>query len=613
MNTCTFPRAALRASLTAITKACDKRATIPILACVLIRADAGEVTLTTTNVDVWATAAVAGATAPAGFTAALDFHRLRDAERKAPASDMATVTISGDAAVVGFGGLQMAIPTRNPADFPAPHFKGDAIAEFGMPSAGLRRALEATAFAMSTDHTRYYLNGIYLHPAEGALRFVATDGHRLAHHDVPTCDAGAEWGAILPSKTVALLQPVLKAKGLAPEARLSIGASWMRVTLGGTEILTGLVDGTYPDYGRCIPCDFDHVAHLDRMALAGAVKAILATMDREHAVRMSFEPGAMTLSAGDGDGATAEIQVPAKYDGEAFDIGFNGRYVLDILDAVEGATVILNMNDPGAPMRLEGEGGSFFVLMPMRVRARVKVASVAAATAPAGAHMDIKPAATAVPVPLPPSEAISRDSAARAPAEMAHPSEATSPAWAAAVPAEAGHPGETIPRHISADPGGAISGNGRTHSGTGATLGGSEAHARRLPADRHRAPLHSIADASASRRAVVLGNGRRVGLGNYVEGWKRAKRAPPGAVFRGSPCGWAHVDEDAAEILRQFRAGMHDRINRRLPWFGQGRRWDPNWQAEARRFARQVNTPRLIVRWAPFEFRERFAARLSGA
>lgn len=380
--TATFPRAAFRSALASIAKACEKRTRIPILACVLIRADGERVTLTTSNLEIWATTSASGATAPDGFAAALDFHRLKDAERKAPASDFVTVTLAGSSAVVAFGAFQMAIPTMKPSDFLLSDWKGEALAEITMPTETLRRAFEATAFAMSTEETRYYLNGVFLHPAPegGALRFVSTDGHRLAHHDVAGEFASADWRAILPRKTVAMLQPILKAKGAAPESVLAIGHKWARVTIGGTEIVSHLIDGTYPDYGRVVPSSFEREAWLHSTPLADAIKGILATLTGHGlGVRFSFEPGLLTLSSGEEDNA-AEVAIPTDYSGEAFDIGFNGHYLLDILAAANGGYLRLAMNDPGSPMRIdEGEGAAtLFVLMPMRVGhwKRVKAPSI---------------------------------------------------------------------------------------------------------------------------------------------------------------------------------------------------------------------------------------------
>jgi hypothetical protein len=110
---------------------------------------------------------------------------------------------------------------------------------------------------------------------------------------------------------------------------------------------------------------------------------------------------------------------------------------------------------------------------------------------------------------------------------------------------------------------------------------------------------------------VTLASGRRVSLGSYVDAWRTVRAADPAALFHGAPEDWFRIPEPAAVILRQFRTGLHARINRHVPGYGRGRKWSTDWQREAWRTARAVNTPRLVVRWVPTEFRARLADRLS--
>ncbi len=114
---------------------------------------------------------------------------------------------------------------------------------------------------------------------------------------------------------------------------------------------------------------------------------------------------------------------------------------------------------------------------------------------------------------------------------------------------------------------------------------------------------------SNSLRTVRLGSGRVVSLGTYVAAWKRALSAPAHATFRETPCSWAGGDRD--QVLREFRAGLHDRINRHLPRYGKGRKWDPQWQIETYRAARDLNTPRLALHWLPAWLKARFAHRIA--
>ncbi len=112
-----------------------------------------------------------------------------------------------------------------------------------------------------------------------------------------------------------------------------------------------------------------------------------------------------------------------------------------------------------------------------------------------------------------------------------------------------------------------------------------------------------------TRRAVILGDGRRIGLGRYVAAWRAALAAPPGARFAGSPCE-PRLTADRETVLREFRAGLADRINRHMPGYGRGRKWSADWQRAALQCARAANTPRLIVRWVPPDLRARLAHRV---
>jgi hypothetical protein len=114
------------------------------------------------------------------------------------------------------------------------------------------------------------------------------------------------------------------------------------------------------------------------------------------------------------------------------------------------------------------------------------------------------------------------------------------------------------------------------------------------------------------KRVIVLGSGRQVSLSEYVKGWHACKAAQPGTVYSYSLTGWARgMPATREEILREFDMGLHDRINRHVPGYGKGRKWADEWWWEARRIARDVNTPRLVVRWVPLEFRARLAHRIN--
>ncbi len=222
----TFPRADFRLALATIAKACPKRTRIPILASVLIRADGERVTLTTCDLDIWATTSAPGATAPDGFAAALDFHRLKDAERKAPASETVTVTISGS---IGRCGVRpRSIWPFRRTSLPTSAFRLCGVTRW--PKSPCRRTPCGAPLRLQPSPCQPRKPAItsmaFSCTRAGGWRapvFVSTDGHRLAHHDVSGDFASADWRAIIPRPTVAMLQPILKAKGAAPEGALAIG------------------------------------------------------------------------------------------------------------------------------------------------------------------------------------------------------------------------------------------------------------------------------------------------------------------------------------------------------------------------------------------------------
>lgn len=652
MQTAHLPRASLRAALASIIKAVPRKDPHPILSTVLIEERDGAVTMRTTDLEAEVSAIVDGATATAGFAACLPAHQLRDAEKNAPGAENAVVTVMGSGALVTFGALTLRMVSRDPQDFPRMHEPEEPVT-FTIPRAALREALAATEFAISTEETRYYLNGVFMQPTPAhertdSLRFVSTDGHRMAVHDsalegVPQFD-----GVIIRRDTVALLLPLLKAKGAAATVSVRVARQQIEFTCGAVVVRAKPIDGTFPDYGRCVPrADDDNTrATFNRRAMIEAIKAVATIKGkRGSAVGLSFADGRAKLWASSEDGG-AESSVPCEVSGTPLDIGFNGRYLLDIFGAMSGDEVTIEMHDSGAPTRIEEPDGTLYVLMPMRVGHRpAKPASMAAPApeadaAPAAQVVGEVPPVPAVttapahaePVTAPTSHAPPKAAPVPVPSAIVVPFPCAKAAPMPPAPAGAGAaPPVRLVRAVPPSARGVAFGEGRrsigaptvrqavpshTHPPAEATSHAvappTEATRRRALAAR-RTDDRTRSTFAPPRRVVRLGSGQVVTLGTYVAAWRRARAAPPDASFRGSPCGWAGIEEPAGEILRQFRAGMDARINQHLPWFGRGRRWGPEWQAEASRLARAVNTPRLIVRWAPPEFRARLAHRIEDA
>jgi DNA polymerase-3 subunit beta len=278
-------------------------------------------------------------------------------------------------AKLDFGGLRVSMEGLPVSEFPEMEMTGKRI-EWDMPTADFRAALEAVAFAISTEETRYYLNGIYMHmPEAGTLRMVATDGHRLGRHDVSVPMTEAIPGVIVPHKCVKHLLK-LTGKGSPDTLKVIVNTVKVMFIIGNVTVLSKLIDGTFPDYNRVMPTTFQREVTFNRAAMIEGVKAVgCVSSERGRAVKLSFESSEnignregfkATLSVNNPDlgNATYGLQV----EGEAmngFEMGCNQSYLLDILNADDAETVTFKLTDCSAPILISGR--TDYVLMPMRV------------------------------------------------------------------------------------------------------------------------------------------------------------------------------------------------------------------------------------------------------
>lgn len=254
-------------------------------------------------------------------------------------------------------------------------------ANFTLCSADLFRALDRTMFAISTEETRYYLNGVYMHACrdhETKLRFIATDGHRLASAEfkapeaVSTTGPAAMPGVIIPRKTVGELHRLLKAKGGQDVVSVTLNQAQVIFTYGDVTIRSKLVDGSFPDYARVIPRGNDKHAVLDREELIEAIDQVsVISTERGRAVKLSLRQDECVLSVTNPDAGSARQRIECDYPANPLDIGFNSRYLVEILKEAKSARVRVELADPGSPTLIVGQdaddAGLMFVLMPMRV------------------------------------------------------------------------------------------------------------------------------------------------------------------------------------------------------------------------------------------------------
>ena len=369
----TVERAALLRSLGHVHRVVERRNTIPILSNVLLRATDGGLQLRATDLDIEVTETVPADVSDPGATT-VPAHVIYDIVRKLPEGAQVSLETGGESGqmTIRSGRSRFALGALPEGDFPD-LAAGELPHSFAIAAADLKRLIEKTQFAISTEETRYYLNGIYLHTieAEGSkLRAVATDGHRLARVeiDAPEGSAGMP-GIIVPRKAVAEIQKLVDDGGESVAIDLSPAKIRLRFASGVT-LISKLIDGTFPDYQRVIPAGNDKRLTVERDAFARAVDRVSTiSSERGRAVKLGLQEGRLSLSVNNPDSGSATEELDVDYEAAGLDIGFNARYLLDITGQLEGDTALFKLADPGSPTLIQDREGAsaLYVLMPMRV------------------------------------------------------------------------------------------------------------------------------------------------------------------------------------------------------------------------------------------------------
>lgn len=357
--------------LAMLNRACafiQSKSTIPVLECVLL--EVGDTfTVKGTNLDIEATVRTSESKCEGAGSVCVFARRLREIVRLCDASAPLIVQwAEGDRALsLTSGPAQFRLTGLPVSDFPL-MVDSELTHQFSLPVEDARLLFQKTLFAISTEETRYYLNGAYLHQDGDKLRAVATDGHRMAIQDVALPD-GADGmpGVIVPGYTIRGLRHLLNARGLNG-IHFAVGPARIKVEIGGLSISSRLIEGSFPNYRRALPGNSNMRLTAGTRHIAAAARRVRAVhSDCMECLAFQMEDGALLISAKSADWGEASERLPVETHGEPIKIGLNARYLLDGLAAHGDVDVTIEMIDPGAPTKITGAPGLTVIQMPMRI------------------------------------------------------------------------------------------------------------------------------------------------------------------------------------------------------------------------------------------------------
>ncbi|MFI3242457.1 MAG: DNA polymerase III subunit beta [Alphaproteobacteria bacterium] len=366
-------RANLLKTLSHVQSIVERRNTIPVLSNVKIEALGDGISFKATDMDTEITEITDAKTIEKGAVTA-PAHMLYDIVRKLSDGSQIELTYPDEknGLSISTGRSKFSLATIPAEDFPV--IASDQLPiKFVMEKESLKALIDKTKFAVSTEETRYYLNGIYFHAKKDGetkiLRAVATDGHRLAcvEAELPQ---GAEdlKGVIIPRKTVNEIRKLLDDTD-AGNINISLSDNKIEFVLNDITLTSKLIDGTYPDYERVIPTANNKILTMSVKELSSGVDRVSVVAERTRAIKMTTAENKVTVLTSSPDLGFASEELSAQYSAESIEVGYNFRYLLDILNEIKGETIKITFSDGSSPSILSDpeDTSSLYVLMPMRV------------------------------------------------------------------------------------------------------------------------------------------------------------------------------------------------------------------------------------------------------
>ncbi|MDZ7593653.1 MAG: DNA polymerase III subunit beta [Thiobacillus sp.] len=361
-------RNTLLASLSAVVGVVERRHTLPILSNLLLEKKNGTLTVLATDLELQVSTQMNCTEAGEDFAITIAARKLFDIVRALPDTAKIKLDTRDSQVVVSAGKSRFTLQTLPAADFPRVETGAGLGEAIRLPQKTLKRLLQLVQFAMASQDIRYYLNGMLLVLDGTRLRVVATDGHRLSYAETPLETSAEAREVIIPRKTVVELSKLLS--DVDDPVELRIGANQVTITLSGTELVTKVVDGKFPDYNRVIPASQPRHLKANRQSVIQALqRAAILSNEKFRGVRLVMSENTLGIVCNNNEQEEAADEIEVSYDGEPLDVGFNVTYLLDGLGALNSEEITLSLGDANSSMLLssEGEPGFKYVVMPMRI------------------------------------------------------------------------------------------------------------------------------------------------------------------------------------------------------------------------------------------------------
>lgn len=349
--------------------AVEKKNTIPVLQNIKIEVKNGKVNLAATDMDILVTVAFEADIKTSGTTT-VPAQMFFDIVRKIP--DLSAILISQESPSIlqiKSGKSKYNLPCIDASEFPNLS-EGELGKEIEVNSEGLARMIDKTRFAISSDETRYYLNGLFLQALKRdsgfELRTVATDGHRLALSYLPCDNIATEFGVILPKKSVAEIRRIIDG---SKSLKIAVSRVKIKIIADNTVIISKLIDGEFPDYEKVLPKSNNQISVINKKSFFDCVDRVsTVATDKHRSLKLTIENGKMNLQVSTNDGSFAYEELDVNYTSDKIETGFNSRYLLDVISQIDKEELMMRFKDGASPAIVEAkEMSSVFVIMPVRI------------------------------------------------------------------------------------------------------------------------------------------------------------------------------------------------------------------------------------------------------